>query len=63
VILKSYMYYGTGHLHIIQYFVLKYIKCNIVKRDKRKVQCVAEKLKQSVSMSVLSSIINDLVLA
>jgi hypothetical protein len=37
---------------------------NIVKYNKRNVQCVAEKLKQAaVSISVLPSIINNLVLA
>jgi hypothetical protein len=57
------MYYAARHLDIIQYFVLKYIKCTIVKYDKRKMECVAEKVQQSLSISVLSSIINDLVYA
>jgi hypothetical protein len=55
------MYYAARHLDIIQFFVLKYIKCNTVKYDKWKVECVVEKVKQFVSISVLSSIINDLV--
>jgi hypothetical protein len=38
------MYYTARHLDIIQYFLLKYIKCTIIKYDKRKVECVAEKV-------------------